>query len=74
MREVSGVSAGDFLVFVGRIGEDVLSRFRSGAASPNAALYLSMKELVSIPNFVFVALIIDSAAFVNCRRKVRKMQ
>ena len=24
-----------------------------------------MKELVSIPNFVFVALIIDSAAFVN---------
>ena len=34
MREVSGVSVGDFLVFVGGTGEDGLSRFRSGAASP----------------------------------------
>lgn len=32
MREVSGVSVGDFLVFVGGIGEDGLSRFRSAAA------------------------------------------
>lgn len=35
MREVSGVSVGDFLVFFGGIGEDGLSQFRSGAAFPD---------------------------------------